>query len=254
MRWQRLLLLVSTVLVAGAVGPQVLRNANTSTGDVEGQTCSSFGTCEAAIRAFRAGNTRLDGDGDGIPCEALCGNDPAVLKKFRLPFWGWGRNATTQEPAPGASQPRQSAPQERGPVDLVSVGDGDTIRVLTSEGQRVTIRLACIDAPETAQGESGAAATQALKQMLAGRSLEIAPQTIDRYGRTVAEVYANGRNVNLKMVEVGAAYVYRQYLSGCNQDAYLSAEQQAGRNREGVWRSGGTEERPWDFRRNRRRR
>ena len=51
---------------------------------------------------------------------------------------------------------------------LISVGDGDTIRVRSSSGKAVTIRLACIDAPETAQGASGAASTQSLRQLLGG--------------------------------------------------------------------------------------
>lgn len=34
---------------------------------------------------------------------------------------------------------------------IVSIGDGDTLRVVDS-GRQVTIRLACIDAPEMAQG------------------------------------------------------------------------------------------------------
>ena len=42
---------------------------------------------------------------------------------------------------------------------VLSVGDGDTIRITTAKGQKVTVRLACIDAPETAQGQSGADAT-----------------------------------------------------------------------------------------------
>ena len=33
-----------------------------------------------------------------------------------------------------------------GPVTLVSVGDGDTVRVTSRQGEKVTIRLACIDA------------------------------------------------------------------------------------------------------------
>ncbi len=35
-------------------------------------TCSDFTTCEEAMACLRAGNTRLDRDGNGIPCEALC--------------------------------------------------------------------------------------------------------------------------------------------------------------------------------------
>jgi endonuclease YncB( thermonuclease family) len=35
------------------------------------------------------------------------------------------------------------------------------------------------------------------------------PQTIDPYGRTVAEMFRNGRNVNLAMESSGAAYPLR---------------------------------------------
>jgi endonuclease YncB( thermonuclease family) len=131
------------------------------------------------------------------------------------------------------------------------VGDGDTIRVTGANGQKVTIRMACIDAPETAQGESGTQATLVLKQLLGAGGLEIRPQTVDRYGRTVAEVYSGGRNVNLEMVRLGMAYAYRQYLSGCDENAYLGAEAQAERGRQGVWRWG-NEVKPWDFRKQQR--
>jgi hypothetical protein len=39
------------------------------------QTCKSFKTCEEAMKSYKAGNTKLDGDKDGIPCESLCGNN-----------------------------------------------------------------------------------------------------------------------------------------------------------------------------------
>lgn len=130
------------------------------------------------------------------------------------------------------------------------MSDGDTIRVTTAKGQKVTIRMACIDAPETAQGESGAQATLVLKQLLVAGQVEIRPQTVDRYGRTVAEVYVGGRNVNLEMVRLGMASAYRQYLNGCDENAYLGAEAQAERGRQGVWRWG-NEVKPWDFRKSR---
>lgn len=37
-------------------------------------TCAQFTTCEQAVACLRAGNTRLDRDGNGIPCESLCGS------------------------------------------------------------------------------------------------------------------------------------------------------------------------------------
>jgi len=157
--------------------------------------------------------------------------------------------APAPTPAPRRSQPKPVA-AVTGPATLVSVGDGDTIRVTGANGQKVTIRMACIDAPETAQGESGTQATLVLKQLLGAGPVEIRPQTVDRYGRTVAEVYAGGRNVNLEMVRLGMAYAYRQYLSGCDENAYLGAEAQAERARQGVWRWG-NEVKPWDFRKSR---
>ncbi len=144
--------------------------------------------------------------------------------------------APAPTPATRRTKPKQAAPAVAGPAMLVSVGDGDTIRVTGANGQKVTIRMACIDAPETAQGESGAQATLVLKQLLGSGPLEIRPQTVDRYGWTVAEVYAGVRNVNLEMVRMGMAYAYRQYLSGCDENAYLGAEGQAERYRQGIWR------------------
>ena len=159
-------------------------------------------------------------------------------------------SAPAPTPAPRRSQPKPVAAAAAGPATLVSVGDGDTIRVTDAKGQKVTIRMACIDAPETAQGESGTQATLVLKQLLGTGPVEIRPQTVDRYGRTVAEVYAGGRNVNLEMVRLGMAYAYRQYLNGCDENAYLGAEAQAERSRQGVWRWG-NEVKPWDFRKSR---
>ncbi len=40
----------------------------------DAQTCKSFKTCEEAMKSYRAGNTKLDRDKDGIPCESLCGD------------------------------------------------------------------------------------------------------------------------------------------------------------------------------------
>jgi hypothetical protein len=34
--------------------------------------CKDFQTCGEAMKAFKAGATYLDKDGDGVPCEALC--------------------------------------------------------------------------------------------------------------------------------------------------------------------------------------
>jgi endonuclease YncB( thermonuclease family) len=48
---------------------------------------------------------------------------------------------------------------------VISVGDGDTLRV-EEAGRKVTIRVACIDAPEMAQAPYGQQARQALSELL----------------------------------------------------------------------------------------
>ena len=134
---------------------------------------------------------------------------------------------------------------------VLSIGDGDTIRVRQS-GRAVTVRLACIDAPETAQSPHGQQARSYLQQRLpVGREVRLEVKTTDRYGRSVAEVISD-ININLALVEDGQAFAYRQYLSGCDAKEYLDAEYRASRRRYGVWQVEGGITRPWDFRRGRR--
>ena len=140
-------------------------------------------------------------------------------------------------------------PAVAGPATVISVGDGDTLTV-NDTGRRTTIRLACIDAPESAQrpyGGQSRAALQALAPV--GSTVSVQGNMKDRYGRTVAEILRGGTNVNLELVRRGDAFVYRQYLSGCDRNAYLSAEKQAESGRRGVWSVSGGITRPWDWRR-----
>ncbi len=134
---------------------------------------------------------------------------------------------------------------------VLSIGDGDTIRVRQA-GRAITVRLACIDAPETAQSPHGQQARRYLQQRLPiGRAVTLDIKTTDRFGRSVAEVFS-GVNINLAMAEDGQAFAYRQYLGGCNAREYLAAEERASRVRVGVWQVPGGITRPWDFRRGRR--
>jgi len=134
---------------------------------------------------------------------------------------------------------------------ILSIGDGDTIRVLQA-GKALTVRLACIDAPESAQAPYGQQARTYLQQRLPiGREVSLDIKTTDRYGRSVAEVFS-GVNINLALVEDGKAFAYRQYLRGCDAKVYLEAEDRASRARLGVWQVPGGITRPWDFRRSRR--
>lgn len=136
---------------------------------------------------------------------------------------------------------------------VVSVGDGDTLRVRTTPvAPPVTIRLACVDAPERRQAPHGAIAAATLRELLPiGSRVRVQPHAVDRYGRTVAEVFSGRRSVGLAMVSLGQAFAYRRYLAGC-PSTYLRAEGIARRRGLGVWLQPGGIERPWDHRRIRR--
>ena len=135
---------------------------------------------------------------------------------------------------------------------VISVGDGDTIRVHEA-GHSITVRLACIDAPETAQRPYGLQSRSALSALVpAGSAVILKVQTVDRYGRTVAELLNSSGNVNQLMVGRGHAFAYRKYLRQCDGNTYLSLERQAQNAGLGVWSVGRTGiSRPWDYRRSR---
>jgi endonuclease YncB( thermonuclease family) len=178
-------------------------------------TCASFKTQEEATAYMqRTGETKLDADRDGIACEGL--------PSSRL------------TPA----TPIQTTPTNS--YKVLSVGDGDTLRVTQANNpQPITIRLACVDAPEMSQGIYGPQASQRLKQLLPiGQVVSLKIGDTDRYGRKVAEVTRNGLNVNLQMVTEGQAVVYRQYLNACSQPVQqqlLQAESAAQQRRLGFW-------------------
>lgn len=43
-----------------------------------GGTCKTVSSCEEAVELWCGGYSRADGDGDGIPCENVCGSRPQV--------------------------------------------------------------------------------------------------------------------------------------------------------------------------------
>jgi endonuclease YncB( thermonuclease family) len=176
-------------------------------------TCASFTTQEEAQAYMEQyGARKLDGDKDGIACERL--------------------------PRSGRSAVPVTAPVSSS-FQVVSVGDGDTLTVKNSRGDRVIVRLACVDAPEMAQKPYGEAAATRLKQLApVGESVSLRVVDQDRYGRSVAEVSRGSTNVNLQMVIEGQAVVYRQYLSGCSQNLQqqlLQAEKTAKQKKVGFW-------------------
>ncbi len=126
---------------------------------------------------------------------------------------------------------------------VVGVHDGDTVTVLDADNRQYKIRFAQIDAPETSQ-DFGQASKQSLSDMVYGKTVTVEIETIDKYGRTVGKVMADGLDTNLEQVKRGMAWVYRQYA---RDQSYFAAEDAAKAARLGLW-SRPDAIPPWEYR------
>lgn len=136
---------------------------------------------------------------------------------------------------------------------VVSVGDGDTLRVATG-GKTLTVRLACVDSPETSQVPFGKASGERLRQLLpVGHQVTLKVADTYRYGRSVAKVYKNNFSINLALIQEGQTVIYRQYLSACPElkERLLKAEANARSRRLSFWNQA-SPVLPVDFRRGKR--
>jgi len=132
--------------------------------------------------------------------------------------------------------------------EVRSIYDGDTMTV-KCRGERMKVRLYCIDAPEMKQRPWGKESRDYLLA-ITPKTVRILPKTKDRYGRTVAEVWTHDgddiqENLNLAMVWAGRAVVYKNY---CGEKIYFTAEANARRVKSGVWEKAGEQQNPWGWR------
>ena len=135
----------------------------------------------------------------------------------------------------------------------VAVSDGDTIKVLATDRELLRVRVAWIDCPELSQ-PFGRRAKQFMSALVFGKNVELHPHAIDRYGRTVAMVFVDGRDVGLMLIKAGLAWAYEYYLPEASpeiQARYTAAETAARVSREGLWVDGDSAVPPWEWRRER---
>ncbi|MBE9038967.1 thermonuclease family protein [aff. Roholtiella sp. LEGE 12411] len=146
------------------------------------------------------------------------------------------------------------------------VSDGDTLVVRDTNGQNVTVRFACVDAPEVAHSNKekqsrrssdrnqfnwGVRAQERVRELVkqGGDRVNLNITDSDRYGRQVAEVrLRDGTLVQEVLVQEGLAKVYRPYLNKCpSRNLVQQAEAEAKQQRLGVW-SDSRFVNPWEYR------
>ena len=101
-------------------------------------------------------------------------------------------------------------------IKIKNCYDGDTCT--TESGEK--IRLACIDAPEirgkNANPLKAKASREFINNLLSNKKVTIKRIDTDRYGRTVAEIFIEGTNIQKLMVKNGFAKLHRKYSFQCD--------------------------------------
>ncbi|MBF7067206.1 thermonuclease family protein [Campylobacter volucris] len=111
---------------------------------------------------------------------------------------------------------------------IIKVIDGDTIEVKTND-KEIIVRLFGIDAPEKDQSY-GQMSQKFLNAIVLNKEVVLSMKDEDKYGRILAIVYLNDRDVNQVMVANGYAWAYEHY-----SDLYVKDQQLAQSAKKGLW-------------------
>jgi len=120
---------------------------------------------------------------------------------------------------------------------ILKITDGDTIRVNTGKD----VRLLQIDTPEPKESECySSEATAALTKLISGKTVRLESDpvstNIDQFKRDLRYVFVGKTNINLKMVELGAAApLFYQGEKGKYWSQLLKAAEKAKKNKVGLW-------------------
>jgi endonuclease YncB( thermonuclease family) len=125
---------------------------------------------------------------------------------------------------------------------------------VTSNQTKLRIRLLGIDAPEVPHGDKpgqpyGGEARDYLDHLIGGKTVRVDAYGPDEYRRVLAVVWDEQINVNLLMVAMGYAEVYRGAPCQVYCRELEDAEAKARRDRVGMWAQGASYECPAVFRR-----
>lgn len=124
------------------------------------------------------------------------------------------------------------------------VVDGDTIELMNGN----KVRYVGIDTPETMKRQGrdwvfdpedyAVSAKEHNRMLVAGGKvrLEFDAERIDKYGRYLAYVYSDdGKMINKELVEEGLAMVYTFQPNVKHMDILIKAQEEARRNKRGLW-------------------
>ncbi len=162
-------------------------------------------------------------------------------------------NETFEESKESRAVSKKIRSNKKQKFTVVKVYDGDTIQV-NGLDLIFKIRLVGIDSPEIGyKGQKSQPfskkAKRYLKSLVDNKKITIKSYGTGGYNRQLAEIFFNGKNINLKMVQAGLAQVYtgkRPKL--LDSKAYKRAEQKAKQAKKGMWVQGFSYKSPGQWR------
>lgn len=93
-------------------------------------------------------------------------------------------------------------------VKILYVSDGDTFHALTERGEKLKIRLSDVDCPESSQTFGLEAKVFSVTAIL-GKEVIIKISDTDRYGRKIARVVYDDKDLSEELVRNGFAWHYK---------------------------------------------
>jgi micrococcal nuclease len=131
---------------------------------------------------------------------------------------------------------------------VVRIIDGDTIEVM-QKGKMQRIRIWGIDTPEWDQPYA-TQASQFMRNLLIKREVQVLPKEFDDYGRLVATIRVDGKNISEELIRSGLAWVHDYYCNEQICDSWKNLQQSAMSARRGLW-NGDNPTAPWKWKKNR---
>ena len=126
---------------------------------------------------------------------------------------------------------------------VVYVSDGDTFYLFTERSDKVKVRVADIDCPERSQ-DFGLEAKDFVIKEIKGKTVSLNVKGTDRFGRKIAFVKYDGKDLSEQLLINGYAWHYKKYSE---LDTLSNLEENARRERKGLWQASNPVA-PWDYR------
>ncbi len=162
-----------------------------------------------------------------------------VLATAVVAFWA-GRLTAPAGPASQAAPGTLAGVPQSDVFTVTHTVDGDTVHVVQEgmEGKE-KVRLLAINTPERGQPWHDEA-TGALALLVQGKTVRLEPEKPgklqrDKYGRWLAYLIVDGKNVNVEMIRLGWTPYVTQYRSDRYEKEMRAAEEEARRAKRGMW-------------------